>query len=61
MAENFDIWITKDKHFGFDIQIEDDYGKNIVEEQGLHPVAADSFASFCRQYLASYERATKES
>ena len=61
MAEDLDITVTKDKRFGFVIQLENDYGKNVVEELGIHPFAADSFASFCRQYLASYERATKES
>jgi hypothetical protein len=60
MAEDFSVYVRQGKEQRFDIEIENDYGKNVVEEQGIHPFAADAFASFCRQYLAGYERATNQ-
>jgi len=56
MAEDLDIWVCKNKAFGFDLQIDNDNGETIVDEKGIHPFAADSFAAFCRSYLAFYER-----
>ena len=59
MAEDLDIWITKNKEFGFDLDIDDDQNGALVTVDGLHPDAATSFAEFCRSYLASYDRCTK--
>ncbi len=57
MAEDLDVWITPSKCTGFDLQIDDMDGKSLVNEQGLHPGAADSFADFCRRYIMFYDRA----
>jgi hypothetical protein len=57
MSEPVSVWVNKNKGFGFDIQIDDEYGKSLVEETKIHPFAADSFADFCRAYLNSYEHA----
>lgn len=56
MAEDLDVWVGKNKTFGFDLQIENENGETIVNEEGVHPYAAESFAAFCRSYLASYDR-----
>jgi len=60
MAEDVSVWIGKDKKFGFNLEIEDENGDPMVEEQGIHPYAADSLATFCKHYLACYERAKKQ-
>lgn len=60
MAEDLDVWVSKNSKFGFDVQIENENGETIVDEKGVHPCAADSFADFCRRYLAFYDKANKE-
>lgn len=60
MAENLDVWVNANQHFGFDIQIDGEDGGSLVDVKGVHPFAADSFADFCRRYLASYDKANKE-
>ena len=57
MADDLDIWVTKNKKFGVNIEIDDKDGFPVVREQGLTTCAADSFADFCRNYLAFYDRA----
>lgn len=57
-GDDFDVWMTKNKRFGFDLELEQD-GK-VFEEKGLHPVAAEGLADFCRRYLHAYERVMKE-
>ncbi len=59
MAEDLDVWVGKNAKFGFDIQIDDENGKPLVDEKGVHPAAADSFADFCRRYLAFYDKASQ--
>jgi len=60
MAEDLDVWITKNKQFGFDLVIDDENGEPLIREDGIHPYAVDSFADFCRRYLAFYDKANKE-
>lgn len=60
MAEDLDVWVNRNSKFGFDIQIDDENGKTIVDEKGVHPCAADSFADFCRRYLAFYDKAASQ-
>lgn len=57
MAEDLDVWVSLNKKFGFDLQIDNENGEPIVDIKGVHPIAADSFADFCRRYLVSYDRA----
>ena len=59
MCENLDIWLTKRKKFGFDLEIDNEKNEPVIRVNGLHPYAAESFAEFCRSYLASYDRCTK--
>jgi hypothetical protein len=54
MAEDYEVWVGKNRNFGFDIQIDSD--KETVCLDGVHPFAMDSFADFCRQFLYSYDR-----
>ncbi len=58
MAEDLDVWVSKNKCFGFDLEIDDENGEPLVREAGIHPCAADSFADFCRRYLACYDKAS---
>ena len=57
MGEDLDVWITNNKQFGFDLEIDDENGKELVKEKGIHPCAAESLADFCRAYLIGYENA----
>ncbi|CAB4152188.1 hypothetical protein UFOVP685_27 [uncultured Caudovirales phage] len=59
MAEDLDVWIKIDKKFGFNLQIDDENGDILIDEEHIHPCAADSFANFCRRYLACYDRANQ--
>lgn len=59
MAEDLEVWVTKSKGFGLDLQIDDENGEPLIDEKGVHPYAAESFADFCRSYLAFYDKATK--
>ncbi len=58
MAEDLDVWVSKDKGFGFRVEIDDEDGCELMREEGVHPFAAESFAIFCRQYLRAYESAS---
>lgn len=60
MAEDLDVWVTKDKTFGFNLEIDDENGEPLVREEAIHPYAADSFADFCRRYLAAYDKQQQE-
>jgi hypothetical protein len=58
MAEDLDVWMKKEtNNFGFNLQIDDENGEVLLDAEGVHPYAADSFADFCRRYLASYDAA----
>jgi len=58
MAEDLDVWISRDKQFGFNLEIDDENGEPLVREESIHPCAADSFADFCRRYLHAYDKAS---
>jgi hypothetical protein len=57
-GEDFDVWMTQNKRFGFDLELEREDG-TIYEEKGLNPHAAEALADFCKRYLHIYERVTK--
>lgn len=59
MAEDLDVWVSKNSKFGFNLEINGEDGEPLVEESGIHPFAADSFAHFCRRYLSCYNRAAE--
>ena len=60
MAEDLDVWLGKNKEFGFVLQIDDENGESLVDEKCIHPYAADSFADFCRRFLSSYDKITSQ-
>lgn len=56
MAEDFSVWVSKNKQFGFDLQIEGDDAELAIEEKGIHPFAMESFADLCRRFLYFYDK-----
>jgi len=59
MSEDLEVWVSKDKHFGFNLEIDDENYEPLIREEMIHHAAAASFADFCRNYLKAYEFATK--
>lgn len=57
MAEELSVIVLRNEKFGFDLYFENEEGEKIMNEDGVHPCAADSFAYFCASYLAAYEKA----
>lgn len=55
MGQDLDVWMKKDS-FGFNLQIDDENGDIMIDEGNVHPFAAESFADFCRRYLACYDK-----
>ncbi len=60
MAEDTDVWVTKDSKFGINIEIDDENGDPLVRDKGINQGAAESLALFCRSFLKAYELATSE-
>jgi hypothetical protein len=60
MSEDMDVWVTKHTPSTFEIQIDDENGSTVVEENLIHEFAIDSFARFCRYFLFSYNKAIKK-
>ena len=60
MAEDLDVWLGKNKDFGFLLQIDDENGEGLIDEKCIHPCAMESFADFCRRYLHSYDRISSQ-
>jgi hypothetical protein len=56
MAEDMDVWITRNKDFGYNLQIDDENGDTLIDDSFIHPCAAESLADFCRRYLNSYDK-----
>lgn len=56
MAEDFTVWIGKNKTFGFDLELENDEGEIVVDEKGIHPCAMESYADMCRRFLHFYDK-----
>jgi hypothetical protein len=54
-AVDYDVWLNKNKDFGYYLEIESEDGHAFIEEQ-LHPFAADALADFCRRYLHGYDK-----
>lgn len=48
------VWLKKNKKFGFDLEIENDEEQSVYKEEGIHPYALESIASFCRRFLHGY-------
>lgn len=57
MAEDIDVWVTKSKGFGFDLQMESEDGSIDIKQEGVHPYAMESFADLCRRFLHFYDSA----
>lgn len=59
MAEDMDVWVTKRTPSTFEIQIDDENGMTLLEDDSIHEFAIDSFARFCKYFLFSYNNANK--
>lgn len=59
MGEDYYVWIKNHPKFGYNLTIESDDGESNVTE-GVHPDAMESFASFCRTFLRSYDKCQEE-
>ena len=55
MAEDLDVWVAKNKDFGYVLQIDNENGETIVDEKGIHPFAMESYADMCRRFLHFYD------
>ena len=55
MGEDHDVWIGKNKEFGYILEIETTEGE-VINERCIHPAAAKSLADFCRRYLTFFEK-----
>lgn len=60
MSEDFNIWVSKNKSFGFDVEIESNKGNVVLEEKGIHPCAMESYAELCRAFLKFYDKACQD-
>lgn len=57
MAEDLEVWVTKSRKFGLKLEIEDENGDILIQDNEIHPEAARSFANFCRQFVMAYDLA----
>lgn len=57
MGDEFNVHITPNKDFGFDLWMESDDLE--LHEKEIHEYAAESFAILCKRYLSSYDAAIK--
>ena len=60
MAEDTDVWISKNSKFGINLELDDENGEPLLRDEGIHSGAAESLALFCKGYLKAYENMTKE-
>jgi hypothetical protein len=60
MAQGLDVWVSRSNKQGFKIEIDGEDGQSLVCDEPIHPYAAESFADFCRSYLASYDRVIEQ-
>lgn len=56
MAEDLDVYVSKSKDWGYTLEIDNEESDTIICEEGIDPAAMDSFADFCKRYLAFYEK-----
>lgn len=61
MGESYTVYLKRNKKFGYDLSIENDFFTDEgVEIEGIHPAAIKSFADFCRGYLYWYDKLQNE-
>lgn len=60
MSEDFDIGLNKDKQFGFNLELVDERGEEVVRDDSIHPYAVEGLADFCKRFLRAYDRANDE-
>lgn len=58
MAEDFSVWISKNKQFGFNLTIESDSDNpnDRIEISGIHSAAMQCFSDFCRSFVHFYDK-----
>jgi hypothetical protein len=55
MGEDLNIWIGKNKEFGYIMEIDGENGR-ALSEKCIHPFAMESMAYFCRRFLGFYDQ-----
>jgi hypothetical protein len=60
MAEDLTVWISRNKTFGYNLEIEGDDPTERVEIKGVHSCAMESFSDFCRRFLHFYDNCKNE-
>ncbi len=62
MAEELDVWVAASKttKYGYALQIFDENGKKIIDEEKIHPAAMESYAAMCRRFIHFYEKAREK-
>lgn len=61
MAQELEVYVKKNKQFGYDITIEFESGTELMHEEHMHPCAVESFAEFCKRFVHFYELANSRS
>lgn len=59
MRQDCEVYMELNKQFGYDLEIIPESNPTIKFE-GVHPLAIESLAHFCRQFLTHYERLEDE-
>ncbi|HWI48381.1 MAG TPA: hypothetical protein VNU45_09195 [Rummeliibacillus sp.] len=57
MGEDIEVWIERSKEFGYDLQLSDYDGHELLNETRIHPCAMDSYADMCRRFVHFYDSA----
>lgn len=52
---NHYVYLTKNKKFGFDLEIINEEDQVTYKDKEFHPYALDSIATFCRSFLRNYD------
>lgn len=55
MGEDLNVWVGKNKEFGYVIEIDGEDGQTL-SEKCIHPDAMESMAYFCRRFLRFYDQ-----
>lgn len=60
MADDLYVWVKSHPKFGYNLKIENYDDEVIVDHEGIHPDAMESFASLCRTFLRAYDKCQEE-
>lgn len=57
MGQEYELWLTNNKEFGFDLEITSEDEGVKIRALGVHPFAIESFADFCKRFVNQYDNA----